>query len=60
MTLKCEMCLSNRVAWHQTEPVDRYLCAECAMRDQVDTHPRRWVGLCNPDLESEELNKLRP
>lgn len=46
--MACEMCgRTIRAAyWHQTSPVDRDLCLDCAHKDQKATHPREWKGRC--------------
>lgn len=49
----CEMCGKPPVMWHQTRPVDRWLCDPCAVEDQRATYPdKRWCGICDPDFAS--------
>jgi hypothetical protein len=58
---ECEMCgrqigpssdVPGRIfsRWHQTEPVERWLCGECGKEDQRATHPRRWIGKFFPTV----------
>ena len=47
MLERCEMCKTEKPApWHQFRPVERWLCKECAEKDQLSA--KNWHGEFNP------------
>jgi hypothetical protein len=56
----CESCgAALRQAWHQTRPVERWLCPGCGERDQ--RAGPSWRGTFYPDIgdmDSENLARL--
>lgn len=44
--MNCEKCIRGPAVWHQTEPVERWLCDTCATADQ--RAGGRWRGEFTP------------